>query len=147
MNRWLDLGTMTRLSRLAACAGLSLAAGGCISMPTTNAKIDPASPIAAAAAKMEAAHKTFPTFDDMPPAPKDVRAPDAFATAAIDARDAGARLERETADNTWTLTGTERFAANAERQVGADPGPARPEDTEAFARALRDRATPPPPPR
>jgi hypothetical protein len=46
---------------------------------------------------------------------------------------------------------TESFAAEARTRLGAPPGEVPPEDarqrTEAEARALRERATPPPPPR
>ena len=122
-------------------------AGACAGGPTTRAKISPESPIAAEARKLEAARRSYPSFANIPAAPKDVRPLAAFAASVADARAAATRLEKETGPETWTLTGTERFAAAAERQIGADPGPAKPEDTEAFARALRERATPPPPPR
>lgn len=147
MNRRRDLRWTRPAAQLSACAGLALFAGGCLDGPTTRARIDPSSPIAAEANRLEKAQSRYPTFAQIPPAPKDVRPLAAFAELAADVRAAAARLERETAPDTWTLTGTERFAAAAEQRVGEDPGPAKAADTEAFARSLRERATPPPPPR
>ena len=132
---------------LLACAGLAGLLSGCVDAPLTRARIDPASPIAAEAAKVLATKRPYPKFSQIPPAPKDVRPARAYASAANDAKDAAAKLERETAPETWTLTGTEGFAGAAQRQAGAEPAPARNEDTEGFARSLRERATPPPPPR
>jgi len=62
---------------------------------------------------------------------------------------AGARLEQETAANTWTLNDTSRFVARARSEAGPDFDAAASSAaaTEAFARELRERATPPPPPR
>lgn len=147
MNGRLELLWTDKSARLASCVGLTLFVGGCLAGPTSRANIDPGSPIAADARKLEAAQRSYPSFAKIPPAPKDVRPLTAFAESVADARAAAARLEAETGPETWSLTGTERFAATAERQIGPDPGPASPEDTEAFARSLRERATPPPPPR
>jgi hypothetical protein len=55
------------------------------------------------------------------------------------------KLIAETAPQTWTLTGTERFASRAKAAVNEEE--VAPRDTEDFARTARERATPPPPPR
>ena len=136
-----------RAAGLLACAGVAGLLTACVGAPLTRARIDPASPIAPEAAKVLAAKRPYPTFSQIPPAPKDVRPARAYAAAAADTQAAADKLERETAPGTWTLTGTDRFAGAAQRQAGAEPDPASGEDTEDFARKLRERATPPPPPR
>ena len=62
---------------------------------------------------------------------------------------AAAKVERNTAPNTWTLSGTERFVTRARSQAGPDIGveASTTPSSEAFAKELRERATPPPPPR
>jgi hypothetical protein len=111
--------------------------------------VDPRSPLAGDVAALAHQNKTFPTFGSIPPEPKDVRARRAWGQSALQIEAAGHRLERETADNTWTLTGTEAFAGAALRQVG--PAISGPESTtaatEAYVRDMRKRATPPPPPK
>jgi hypothetical protein len=130
-----------------ACAALAGLLSACVDAPLTRARIDPSSPIAPEAAKVLAAKRPYPKFSQIPPAPKNVRPARAYAAAANDAKGAAAKLERETAPETWTLSNTETFAGAAQRQAGAEPAPARNEDTEGFAKSLRERATPPPPPR
>jgi hypothetical protein len=58
---------------------------------------------------------------------------------------AGAALERDTAPDTWTLNATDAFVEKARRDAGPQIEPPKPGDAEAFARELRERATPPPP--
>lgn len=126
--------------------GLSACAGG---NPMALGPIDPRSPIAGDVAALAHQNKAFPTFASIPPEPKDVRAPAAWGQSAKQIEASGRKLERETADNTWTLTGTEAFAGAALKQVG--PAPADAESTtaatEAYVREMRKRATPPPPPK
>jgi hypothetical protein len=134
-----------RLAGLAACAGLSACA---IDNPLKVAPIDASSPIAAEASRMAHETKAFPTFAQIPPEPTDVRPVRAWGRAAKDVDLAGAKLIAETGPSTWTLDSTETFAATARRQAGA---PASAESTtaatEAYAKELRKRATPPPPPK
>ena len=52
--------------------------------------------------------------------------------------------------NTWTLQGgetTNAFASQGRTAAGPELAPTDPAVTEAFARELRKRATPPPPPK
>lgn len=138
-----------RTSLLVCVCGGAMLSGCAISNPFATASVDPASPIAAeVAAKARASHD-YPTFADIPPVPTDVRALPAFGRAATELEVAGADLTRETAPGTWTLTGTESFAGRARDIAG--PEPTGPESTtaatEAFAKAQRARATPPPSPR
>jgi len=126
---------------LAACAGVD---------PLKTAGVDPRSPVAADVARLAAEPGPFPEFKDIPPAPTDIRKPKAWGVAAGGVELAAARLERETAPGTWTLSNSDTWAAQAIRQAGAPPpvaGASTSAASEAYARELRRRATPPPPPR
>jgi len=141
---------MRGAARLLGCVGLSLLAGACVSAnPFVTAKVDPKSPIAQSVADIAKSNRTYPKFSDIPEVPTDTRPLRAWGRAAADTEAARVRLEAETAPNTWTLGGTEGFARGATAAAGKDsaPGAAEQANTEAFAKALRERATPPPPPR
>lgn len=126
-----------------------MVSGCAVSNPFATAAVDPASPIAAQVAAKARAGRTYPTFADIPSAPTDVRALPAFGRAANALEVAGADVIRETAPGTWTLTGTEAFAGRARDMAGPEITGAESTTaaTEAFAKAQRARATPPPPPR
>lgn len=144
------VGALRRSARLLGCAGLSLALGACVSAnPFATAKVDPASPIAQSVAEAARSNRDFPTFSDIPEAPTESRPLRAWGKAAADTESARERLELETAARTWSLGGTEGFASRANAAAGRESAPGADEqaDTEAFAKALRERATPPPPPR
>jgi len=127
---------------LAAVSGCALLAG-CIGNPLADAKIDPASPVAADVARMTRQGTDYPSFSEIPAAPKDIRPLALYGRQANDIKRAGDQLIAETAPHTWTLQGTEAFAEEARRRT-PDLPPPNPEDAEAFARELRERATPPP---
>jgi hypothetical protein len=131
-----------------ACVGMAALLSGCAGNPFTRAAVDPSSPVAAEVEQMARRTGPFPTFADIPPVPTDQRPLAEWGVAANKLVVAAAQLERDTAPNTWTLEGTERFAARARQEAGPalDPGASR-AATEAFARELRERATPPPLPR
>ena len=129
------------ISLLAGCALLA----GCVGNPFQDAKIDPASPVAADVARITRQPTKPPTFAGIPKPPTDIRP---LAQYGRDARSivvAGDALERATAPGTWTLQGTDDFATKARQDAGPQIEPPKPGDAEAFARALRERATPPPP--
>lgn len=91
----------------------------------------------------------YPTFCAIPPTPAGVRGAGAFKAAVMDTRISGARLVRQTAPSTFSLSDTEAFAA-AERGQAAPPPPmTMPSQgaAEDFAKAARARATPPKRPR
>lgn len=140
--------TSMRGLMLCACASLLLA--GCTSSnPLALAPIDPNSPVAADVARLSQGGGPFPTFADIPPVPKDQRPVAQWGKEARALEVAGAALETKTAPNTWTLNGTERFQAQAKAAAGPAIAPTDSSTaaTEAFARQLRERATPPPSPR
>ena len=134
-------------------AGLTLAACAAVQEfePGANASIDPASPAAAEVAKRAEEARPWPTFADIPPLPEDVRDSAAWKSAVQDQEAEGLYTARNAAEETWSLTATEAFAAEQRAKVAEvdvhAPTDAEIAESEAYARALRARATPPPPPR
>lgn len=130
------------------CVGAAAMLAGCAN-PFATAKVDPNSPVAAEIERMAGQKRPYPTFADIPAVPTDQRPVADWGKAADQLELASSRLDQATAPNTWTLQGTERFAARARSQAGPDIDSSRSTTpaTEAFARQLRERATPPPPPR
>lgn len=129
---------------LAVGAGCALLAG-CVGNPFVDAKVDPASPVAPDVSRMTRQAGKFPTFASIPKAPTDIRPLAQYGRDANAILAEGAALERATAPGTWTLQGTDAFADRARRDAGPQIEPPKPGDAEAFARDLRERATPPPP--
>lgn len=136
---------MRLAAQLLAGAGVCAALGGCVGNPFEDAKVDPRSPVAAEVAKSVRPDAAYPTFASIPPIPKDVRPHRQYGKAAAKIEQTRAELERATADDTWTLNNTETFAAGARSAAGPELAPGTQADTEAFAKDLRKRATPPPP--
>jgi hypothetical protein len=132
---------------VASLAGAALLLGGCVGNPFADAQIDPGSPIAAEAARTARMNTDFPSFSEIPAQPNDVRPLRLFGAAAREVELARAKLERETAPETWTLNNTEAFAKTAQTAAGPEGGAQSRTDTDAFADILRKRATPPPPPK
>lgn len=126
-----------------------LALCGCATVDSRSAAEIKPSPLAGLIASKSAESGSFPTFAQIPPVPGDVRPLPAFGTAARDLDRTLAELEAQTAPGTWTLSGTEAYAARAQALAGPDTGSSisTTAATEAFARQARARATPPPPPR
>jgi hypothetical protein len=134
-------------ARLLICTAACALTSACVGNPFSDAKVDPSSPIAAEVARTGRGNPDFPSFRDIPPVPKDVRAPQAYGRAAAAMDSQRAELERATAPGTWTLKATDTFAVDALKAAGPDLPPADPTASEAFAKDLRKRATPPPPPK
>lgn len=150
MNAPLRLFSATTAARALACASAAAMLAGCVSgNPFATAPVDPGSPVAAEVASVAKADGDFPTFRDIPPVPTDLRPVAEWGRLADQLELAAAKLERETAANTWTLSGTEAFAARAQSAAGPIPESVESSTaaTEAFARQIRERATPPPLPR
>jgi hypothetical protein len=136
------------LAKLAGAAALCLTLGGCISNPFTDAQVDPRSPIAKEVATTVKPDAPTPTFASIPARPKDVRPVRQFGVAAQQVDKAAAELAVQTADDKFTLNNTETFAAEAQAAAGTEAAPTQAQqaaETEAFAAAMRKRATPPPP--
>ncbi len=131
------------ISRLAPMATACMLLGAC-STPFGPAKVDASSPVAAEVAKLAESRKAYPRFSDIPKVPTDMRPVRQFGQAADQLELAKADLVARTGPETWTLTGGEDFAEKARAAVPA-AGPVTSPDSEAYARELRERATPPPP--
>jgi len=129
--------------------GAAIAAGvllsGCVHDPFPNARIDPKSSVGAEVARINRTHTRSPSFAQIPRAPRDIRPLAQYGRAAGQLTAARDQVLAATADNTWTLSNSESFAATARSQAGPDLPPPSPSNAEDFAKALRERATPPPP--
>jgi hypothetical protein len=132
-------------AKLAASVCACGLAGGCITAPFHDAKVDPRSPIAAEVARTVRPNAPFPTFVDFPKTPTDVRPRRMYGRAAAQTSLDAVAIVAGTADSTWTLTDSEGFAAQARADAGPQLAPPDPTDTTAFANDQRARATPPPP--
>ncbi|MBW8814587.1 MAG: hypothetical protein JF588_14285 [Caulobacterales bacterium] len=119
--------------------------GGCIGNPFKGAQVDPSSPVAADVARLQRQPTKFPSFASIPNAPTDIRPLAQYGRQAKAVTAAGEAVQTATAEGTWTLQNTEAFAAAARRAAGPQVEPPTPGDAEAFAKELRQRATPPPP--
>ncbi|MDP3852673.1 hypothetical protein [Phenylobacterium sp.] len=132
-----------------ACVCAAALLSGCVGNPFLTSAVDPASPVAADVATMARAGTDYPTFAEIPPLPANARPLREYGRAADQLELASAKLQRETAPGTWTLTGTQAFVNRAQTIVGpaGDDDASATEASEAFARQIRERATPPPLPR
>ena len=137
--------SVIRPFRPAIASGAALLMAGCIGNPFQDTPVDPASPVAPDVARMTRGEGKYPTFASIPKPPKDIRPVAQYGRQADAILAEGAALERATAPGTWTLQGTDDFAEKARRDAGPQIEPPKPGEVEAFARELRERATPPPP--
>ncbi len=150
-----DTHIFWRAGRLALLAGAAMTLGACVAIdavePGANAAIDPASPAAAAVAAAAANPGPWPTFAGIPEMPADVRTASQWGEAVADQEADRLLTQRNVAPDTWSLTDTEGFAADLRAKVAEidvhAPTDAEIAESEAYARALRARATPPPLPR
>lgn len=137
--------SLTRSAAVLSLAGAFALLGGCMGSPFRDAQVDPASAVAADVTRLTRADARFPTFAGIPKAPTDIRPLAQYGREARAILAQGEALVLATAPGTWTLDGTDDFAERARREAGPQIAPPTPGDAEAFARALRERATPPPP--
>ncbi|MGA0600492.1 hypothetical protein ACO2Q3_07270 [Caulobacter sp. KR2-114] len=143
MTRSLCLGAVATLLALPAVAATACG-------PAQAASATPAPGLAPDIVAAAQRPQGFPSFCSIPKMPTDVRGVAEWKAAVLDIRQSGAALQRQTAPGTWSLDGsTSGFAAESRGEAEAPPPmtPATPDDTAAFARQLKDRATPPPRPR
>ena len=132
------------IRRLTPLGAAALLLSACGSIPFSSAGMDPTSPIADEAAGLARSRTAYPRFSDIPKLPTDQRPLREFGRAADRLKTARADLESRTGPDSWTLTGGEDFGARA-RAALPPAEPIDPADSEALARQLRERATPPPP--
>ena len=91
----------------------------------------------------------YPTFCSIPNPPTQLKSPAAIHREVLDTRLAGRDLVNATQPSTFTLDDTAGFAERAITEAAPPPPVTAPSDadTEAFAKAARDTATPPRHPR
>ena len=121
-------------------AGVSLVAGlACAAQATPPT---PESPVIANAPQ----HSRYPTFKQVPPAPKDVRAVPEWKAAVVAVQKDGQELAQQQAAEPWTLAGTEDWADRARAEATPPPPALSATDpaTEAVAAHMRARAKEPP---
>lgn len=141
--------------KLAACAAGSLLLGACAQLPKADpfpdAPVEAGSPLAAQIAREAAAPGPYPTFEDIPAIPTDVRAPAQWRAAVGELLDERQTLLAETAPSTFALHDTDAFVARTQGDANVQPGDVPTDveiaESEAFARRLRERAIPPSRPR
>jgi hypothetical protein len=138
---------------LFSAAGLFVL-GACASTrnePYANAPVDGNSSAATQVAAAAAQNAPFPTFADIPQAPGDVRSVEGWNIAVNGTEAERARLLAETAPSTFSLANTEGFIAAERAAIAYDPADVPSADqaaeTAAWAKRMRERATPPPRPR
>ncbi|MDP2259692.1 MAG: hypothetical protein Q8J89_08260 [Caulobacter sp.] len=150
-----DTRIFWRAGRLALLAGAALSLCACVAIdelePGAGAAIDPASSAGSAVAAAIADPGPWPTFAGIPELPADLRTAEAWREAVAEQEADGLFTARSAAPDTWSLNDTDAFAAGLRARVAEidvhAPTDAEMAESEAFARALRARATPPPLPR
>jgi|KBSSwiStaDraftv2_1062776.scaffolds.fasta_scaffold165969_2 hypothetical protein len=141
----MNVGDRLMAARFLGVAASAALLAGCVSEPIASTRVDPASPIAPEVAKLASADKDFPSFNEIPSKPTDLRPPRIYGERAKELEVARNQLDAATAPNTWVLDQTGAFESRARVDAGPDLGAPTNTDTEAFANTIRKRATPPPP--
>lgn len=140
-------GETRKIVRVGLILGFAAGVTACAS-PFSSSKVDPSSPVAAAATAAAKTNGPRRKFSDIPAIPKDVPTDAQIRANVVQQQSAGAALTKATAPNTWELKDSEPYAAKARRDANppalAAPTEADRANTEAFARAARGRASAPP---
>lgn len=140
-----------RAGRLAAAAA-ALCAAGCAAPGLHSAARTPIaieSPIVQDVMAARRRPGPFPRFADIPKAPADIRPASAWKMDVVDLEARREDLQSQVAALPQPPADTEDFAAHTRAQMpetGPAPTPDSRQQSEDYARALRERATPPPPP-
>ena len=140
-----------RISRLAVAAILvAVGVSGCSNMQQARRLDEMPAPVNSPAAQaiLDADRNPghYPTFQEIPPVPQDVRPAEAWRSAVASIKADNAELQAQVAANPPTLYDSEGWAAKKAAQATPPSSPEGP-STEEFAKALRDRAKPPPKPK
>lgn len=139
----------TRLTAtLAAALGAPLFLGGCVG--AFEPRTDPTSPLAPRVQQLVDENRRYPRWADFPAAGEALPTPAAIASDVGRLEGRNAALTADVARIEWTLTqDPAAFLASVNRRIDArqmSPLDLRtPEQVEAFAEALRQRAKAPPP--
>jgi hypothetical protein len=147
--------TFRTVSGLALLAGAGLLLCACASLPNLDQSfatpaIDQKSPAAAAVADILKAPGDYPTFASIPEPPTDLKSAEQYKADVTGQQQTADALIAATAPSTWTLSETDAFAAQAMAEAKVEtvtaPTDAEVASSEAYARALRAKASPPPRP-
>ncbi len=147
--------SVERTLRFGIIFGAAACAAGC-AVPSrvaglSNAPVDSSSPVAKDVIYASEHPGPYPRFADIPKIPTDVRPASAWRAAIAEVQHKKAVLEAEVAALPAVTADTETYASQTRAQASAPASQAAPTDptqqTEAYARSLRERATPPPPPK
>ena len=118
--------------------------------PFATGPVDSSSPVAGAVTAASSLSGGYPKFSEVPPVPTDVRPISAWRQAVIGAWALKVSTEAQAARIPFTLNNSLGWAAAERAKIPADqatpPAADNSAETEAYAAALRARATPPPPP-
>jgi len=140
-----------RMASLALTGLGALLLAGCASESdmAARSKIPPNSPLAAAIEQATTQPLPAPSFRDIPMKPPQMRAAGAWEQSATALQGQGRELAGIAAMPV-ELPDPEAWGKRTAAAVGLDsitpPGPNNAAELEAYARELRERATPPPPP-
>ncbi len=131
-----------------ACA-LGLCLGGCVDLPSMVFKpppVDLTSPIAKDIEAASLAKGAYPRFANVPAtAPPDIRPGSAWSNNIYDTLNLRRQQQALAALYPQTLFDTEGFAQSNRAKVVAPPAPGGAAQTDDYAKAQRERATPPSP--
>jgi hypothetical protein len=155
---------LRRIGPLAAAAGLAGPLCACVDLPAdqspgatlaqaatpTNTQIDPNSAAAKDVARIAAEPTSFPSFQDIPAVPTDVRPSAEWRSSVLALRSAGEAVVRASGPDSFSLADTEGFVAGVKARLDprstTPPTAAEIAESAAFVKAARARATPPPRP-
>jgi hypothetical protein len=139
----------------ATLIGLSVALvlGGCVSVskidPFASGAVDPTSAVAEQVRQAPNTPGGYPRFKDVPPAPTDLRTPGDWRAAVTDTWRIKLATETTAQRIPFSLSDSEDWAKTRRAMIPADQTAPAPSDSaaqsDAYAQALRERATPPPP--
>jgi hypothetical protein len=143
--------TAAMLTRSVSVLLAAAALAGCADLPEpplVSRAVDATSPVSARVLEADAAARAqpYPDIAAIPSVPTDLRTEAEWRAAGGEIVGAGDQLQAWKAANPPELTDTEAWAAGQRASVGIDPStlpPApTPEESAAYARAQRERATP-----
>src|SRR5262245_10818702 len=126
---FVNAGKSRMAARFLGVASAAALTSACVGDPIASAKVDPNSPIAAEVAKVSGSNRDYPSFNEIPPKPSDLRPAAMYGAQAHKLEMARDDLDRATAPGTWTLGGTTAFAERARTEAGPSPAAPGPGDT------------------
>ncbi|MBS0296041.1 MAG: hypothetical protein JSR45_06995 [Proteobacteria bacterium] len=136
-----ELGKTALIALAIGCAAL---VSGCASFA---GKTDTTSSAAASVTRVEHMDLPYPRWSQFPAAPTNVPTPAAVSTEAKAVEADQVQLLGEASQLQWTLCCTDAWAAQARSAIDPAMAVQAPPDaeaqTEAFAKAMREAATPP----